>query len=439
MAIHAGKVVALLVATAAFRAELRAQPLRSAPIQGALHSAILMDCTLDPQSLAPARWRLEAPARPDATPSPLAAAAQPAAGGVKLTGGSRLTSPEFELRGLPVVAISALLAPHGGAAAEPLLVEARSGPGEWLPVDRLYPLGRAADQFALWSATLPDPCAGAVAQLRFTAAGSGGDTGWILAEVTAVGYEAGAALRVESAPLNGAAVALGGEFFGALHERPTPFTQNLSSTTVTRLLAPAVADGRVFVSWLCNGEELPAGQRAISIETYAEQFVVAQYAAPRDAPRDAVTIQVLSEPADGVPCWLSQDDFGLCAAMSTPGRADVLAGERVTLHVPPRTEELVFVRWRAADGSGEVGEPALHGAPLADASWLAEFALLGDMNDDGVLDKYDVDPLILAISDPRAYERLFPGVGRAPRGDLNGDGALDERDIEPFVERLLER
>lgn len=439
MAFRIGKAVALLIALAAMPAGARAQQVPSAQIQGASRSAILLDHALEVQSLASAGWRLDTFAPPESTQAPPATAARAKSAGLELPGGSRLTSPEFELRGLPVVAISALLAPHGGAAAEPLLIEARAALGEWLPVDRLHPLGRTAGQCALWSATLPDACAGATAQLRFTAEGSGDDSGWILAEVTAVGYETGAALRVESAPLNGAAVAVGGEFSGTLHERPTPFTQHLASATVTRLLAPAVADGRVFVSWLCNGEELPAGQRAVSIETFAEQLVVAQYAAPPDAPRDAVAIQVLSEPADGMPCWVAHDDFGLCAAMTTPGRTDVLAGERVTLHVPPRTEELVFVRWRAADGSGEAAEPALRCAPLTDSAWVAEFALLGDMNDDGALDKYDVDPLILAISDPRTYERLFPGVGRAARGDLNGDGALDERDIEPFVERLLER
>lgn len=439
MSFRTGKTVALLVALATLPAALRAQQLLPEPLEGVIRPAILLDQSLDPRSVASARWQLESPGPAESARFPAPTARRPAAGGVELPVGSRLTSPEFELRGMPVVVISALLAPGGGAAPEPLRVEARADRGEWLHVGRAFPLGRTPGQFALWSATLPDACAGVRAQLRFTSEGSSDAGGWALAEVSAVGYESSAMLRVESAPLNGVTVVLGGEFPGALHERPTPFTQNLASATVTRVLAPAIAEGHVFVSWQCNGVELPDGQRAISVETFAEQLAVAKYAARSEAPRDAVTIQVLSEPADGVPCWVAHDDFGLCAAISTPGQADVLAGESVTLHVPPRTAELVFVRWRPADGSSEVGEPVLRCAPLADSTWVAEFALLGDMNDDDALDKYDVDPLILAISDLRAYERLFPGVGRAARGDLNGDGSLDERDIEPFVERLLDR
>lgn len=58
--------------------------------------------------------------------------------------------------------------------------------------------------------------------------------------------------------------------------------------------------------------------------------------------------------------------------------------------------------------------------------------LPGDMNCDGVIDNFDIDPFVLALTDPAAYDAAFPDCDR-DLGDINGDGTLDNFDIDPFV------
>lgn len=56
----------------------------------------------------------------------------------------------------------------------------------------------------------------------------------------------------------------------------------------------------------------------------------------------------------------------------------------------------------------------------------------GDMNCDGALNFGDINPFVLALSNPAAYEAVFPNcdLGNA---DCNGDGAVNFGDINPFV------
>jgi outer membrane protein assembly factor BamB len=66
---------------------------------------------------------------------------------------------------------------------------------------------------------------------------------------------------------------------------------------------------------------------------------------------------------------------------------------------------------------------------------LAEGGLAGDLNCDGAVDAFDIEPFVLAISDPNGYAARYPNCdGR--NADINGDGVVDAFDIEPFV-RLL--
>jgi len=58
--------------------------------------------------------------------------------------------------------------------------------------------------------------------------------------------------------------------------------------------------------------------------------------------------------------------------------------------------------------------------------------LPGDMDGDGDVDFDDVGALVLALSDPPAYEKRF-GLPATRNGDLNGDGDVDFDDIGPFV------
>jgi len=61
-----------------------------------------------------------------------------------------------------------------------------------------------------------------------------------------------------------------------------------------------------------------------------------------------------------------------------------------------------------------------------------ECEALGDMNCDGFVNNFDIDPFVLALVDPPAYAAAFPDCG-ATNGDVNADGALNVFDIDPFV------
>jgi hypothetical protein len=56
----------------------------------------------------------------------------------------------------------------------------------------------------------------------------------------------------------------------------------------------------------------------------------------------------------------------------------------------------------------------------------------GDLNCDGVVNGFDIDPFVIALTDPDGYAALFPDCDRT-LADINGDGTVDGFDIDPFV------
>jgi hypothetical protein len=59
----------------------------------------------------------------------------------------------------------------------------------------------------------------------------------------------------------------------------------------------------------------------------------------------------------------------------------------------------------------------------------------GDLNCDGVVDFDDINPLVLALSDPAGYHAAYPACNIL-NGDCNGDGFVDFDDINSFVALL---
>lgn len=59
----------------------------------------------------------------------------------------------------------------------------------------------------------------------------------------------------------------------------------------------------------------------------------------------------------------------------------------------------------------------------------------GDMNVDGLVNVGDINPFVLALSNPTSYQsgyHILPLL----HGDINQDGCMDFGDINPFVELL---
>ena len=59
----------------------------------------------------------------------------------------------------------------------------------------------------------------------------------------------------------------------------------------------------------------------------------------------------------------------------------------------------------------------------------------GDPNCDGVLNFNDINPFVLALSDPNGYQQQFPGCSILS-ADCNGDCVVNFDDINPFVALL---
>jgi hypothetical protein len=90
--------------------------------------------------------------------------------------------------------------------------------------------------------------------------------------------------------------------------------------------------------------------------------------------------------------------------------------------------------------SGTLGQPAVGAAmtggnfALSGGFWSGVVAgpTPGDLNCDGVVNFDDIDPFVLALSDPNGYEQQYPDCNILA-GDCNDDGYVDFGDINPFV------
>jgi len=60
---------------------------------------------------------------------------------------------------------------------------------------------------------------------------------------------------------------------------------------------------------------------------------------------------------------------------------------------------------------------------------------LGDLNCDHAVNAFDIDPFVLALTDPVGYEAAYPNCNLG-LADINGDGVVNSFDIDAFVELL---
>ena len=66
------------------------------------------------------------------------------------------------------------------------------------------------------------------------------------------------------------------------------------------------------------------------------------------------------------------------------------------------------------------------------AGGLAHAQGLGDLNCDGSVNNFDIDPFVLALTDPGGYALAYPGCD-IMLGDTDCNGTVNDFDIAPFV------
>jgi predicted outer membrane repeat protein len=92
---------------------------------------------------------------------------------------------------------------------------------------------------------------------------------------------------------------------------------------------------------------------------------------------------------------------------------------------------------RGLDGRLRIWDGDGNGSRLVDMG-AYEFGspLMGDLNCDGATDAFDIEPFVLALTDPVGYGTAYPNCD-GNVADINGDGAVDAFDIEPFIQLLV--
>ena len=83
---------------------------------------------------------------------------------------------------------------------------------------------------------------------------------------------------------------------------------------------------------------------------------------------------------------------------------------------------------------------SLHHEAMSDHDWVGMDMMiteipvyeLGDLDCDGFINVFDIDPFVLALTSPEAYASAFPDCDRM-LADINGDGLVNAFDIDPFV------
>jgi hypothetical protein len=78
----------------------------------------------------------------------------------------------------------------------------------------------------------------------------------------------------------------------------------------------------------------------------------------------------------------------------------------------------------------------LPGPFISAAGVCAIVSMPGDLNCDGIVNNFDIDPFVLALTNPAGYAAVFPNCNLA-NADINGDGAINNFDIDPFVACLV--
>jgi hypothetical protein len=101
----------------------------------------------------------------------------------------------------------------------------------------------------------------------------------------------------------------------------------------------------------------------------------------------------------------------------------------------------ISVEALTAQGLGELAAGDINADGWLDEEDMALFGSgtppthVGDVNCDGVVSFSDINPFVLAISNPGAWGQTYPTCNLL-NADVNGDGTVDMGDINPFIALL---
>jgi hypothetical protein len=157
-------------------------------------------------------------------------------------------------------------------------------------------------------------------------------------------------------------------------------------------------------------------------------------------PNDSFGFNESNPPTDGDGIWFGFVQFGETRTATPQGSLlttvmfNALAltpGTPVTMHEdgqkPSRPPAETWVISGTYNVLGTLSGPAI--------VQIVPALTRGDLNCDGVINAFDIDPFVLALTDPAGYAAAFPGCNIL-NADIDCDGAVGPFDIDPFVQCL---
>ena len=352
-------------------------------------------------------------------------------------GATVLTSADIDLEDVSGAEVTYSVRPHDVDVGESLLVEYRTRDDTWTLLERVVANPGSGAKFSERRHILPADALHAKFRLRLSAELNDPDDAWYLRSVSILRRKPECELAVHSHPREGVLCTIASGDPTQIRQEATPGRRTYPCGTGAVIAAPAAQDGWVFDAWTTEGQSGSLRQRVLALELSRDTNLTARYR-PWGGSRSVARVTVVSLPDAGVPVDVCIDQVYLPAENTTDADLEVLTGEFLQLTVPSRTLHWVFETWLVDGTAVYAPSPTLELRVTGDTVVLAEYALLGDMNADGRLDKFDVDAFVTALIDPEGYALQFPGVNRVRRGDVSGDGVLDALDVEQFVDLMVE-
>ena len=146
--------------------------------------------------------------------------------------------------------------------------------------------------------------------------------------------------------------------------------------------------------------------------------------------------EIVQPPVSQNVCWRGPVAFTVSASGTPPlhyqwrkDGADLVDDGRIA---GARTSALAIQPVVAADAGAYDVVVSNQGHSVASPAATLTVRPCDDLNCDGVANFDDINPFVLALSDPVGYARQYPGCD-IMNGDVNGDGHVDFGDVEPFV------
>jgi hypothetical protein len=193
-----------------------------------------------------------------------------------------------------------------------------------------------------------------------------------------------------------------------------------------------VADEPSYVTVELGGEQL-------SGQTYR---ITCRVSVDPDSPNNRNPRVHLVQVLDYWPAYPTYHRNGFKQAMMTPVEISLMPGESYTFTHDftfdstswSNQEDIKIVAWAQKPLASKPAQ-VFNSATM---TWPFEPLVTndpGDMNCDGELNTLDIEPFVMALTNPTAYQFYYPDCD-VNLADINDDGAVNTLDIEAFVDLL---